>query len=68
MGGKRPFANGRRWYATHSFGIHPSIDDRNLFNPLPPIRMFHLHDLGLGPVKVVGYKRYLLDQLIKRVA
>lgn len=30
--------------------------------------MLHLHDLGLGPMKVVGDKGYLLVQLFEGVA
>jgi hypothetical protein len=37
-------------------------------HPAPPIGVFQVHDLLVGPVKVIGDERYLLDQLVEGVA
>jgi hypothetical protein len=44
------------------------IDSGNFLNPTAPISVFHLHDLGMRPVKVVGDEGYLPIELIEGVA
>ena len=54
--------------STRLVSIYPSIHSRDLLHPLAAVRMFHLHNLSLGPVKVIGDKGYLLGQLREGVA
>jgi hypothetical protein len=37
-------------------------------HPVPAVRVFHLHDLGLWPVEIVRDEGYLLADLIEGVA
>ena len=48
--------------------VHSSVDTADFPHPAPAVAMLHIHDLGLGPVKVIGNEGYLLVQLIEGVA
>lgn len=50
------------------FTALPPVDFGNPRYPLPAIRVFHVDDVAVRPVKVVGDEGYLLDQLIEGVA
>jgi hypothetical protein len=44
------------------------VDAADLFHPSPAVHVFHVHDLRVVPVKVIGDKGYLLMQLFEGVA
>jgi hypothetical protein len=48
--------------------VHSSVNRANFPHPAPTIAVLHIHDLGLGPVNVIGNVGYLLVQLIEGVA
>jgi len=44
------------------------VNRGDLAYPAPAIFVFQIHDLLVGPVKVIGNEGYLLVQLIEGVA
>ena len=48
--------------------IQPLVDPRDFGDPPLTLAVVQLHDLVIGPVKVIGQVRYLLVQPIRVVA
>lgn len=48
--------------------VHSSVDRADFPHPPTTVAVLHIHNLGLGPVHVIGNKGYLLVQLIEGVA
>jgi len=46
----------------------PPVQLGNACNPVSAVGVFHLHDLGLRPVEIVGNEGYLLTDLVEGVA
>ena len=48
--------------------IEADVDPCDLIYPLLPFRVFHVHNLLIGPVKMVGDISYLLEKPVEGVA